>query len=113
MSLKVSNRTNVLVTGLDGNGTIEMVLLRDMCEGNKFNMSLPSGTASVELYVDRMTEQCKDVIFHCIDNSISITVNYENYKGDLVTHQLKSRKEAIAILNEIKTDMDGVIHIVS
>lgn len=96
MSLKVSNRTNVLVTGLDGNGTIEMVLLRDMCEGNKFNMSLPSGTASVELYVDRMTEQCKDVIFHCIDNSISITVNYENYKGDSLPISLSLEKRLLS-----------------
>lgn len=110
MNLKELNSSHYIATGLDGRGTIAIVPLEDMCEGDSFNLSLPGGTESVILYVSSITEQCREVVFHCIDNSISIMVKC--YNGETEgEYEFKSRAEVASILDSIRGRLGGVVNV--
>lgn len=109
-NLKESNDSNLIATGFDGNGTISIVPLKDMCEGDSFNVSLPVGTESVILYIGSVTEQCKEVVFHCIDNSIPIKVKY--HTGiEPETYEIGSREEAASVLDSIQSKFGGGLNV--
>lgn len=111
MNLKEMNSSHYIATGLDGRGTIAIVPLEDMCEGDMFNLSLPEGTESVILYVSSITEQCEEVIFHCIDNSIHVKVKYCNRNGTEGEYEFKSRAEVTSILDSIRGRLGGVVNV--
>lgn len=111
MNLKELNSSHYIATGLDGRGTIAIVPLEDMCEGNSFNLSLPEGTESVIMYVSSITEQCEEVVFHCIDNSIPVKVKYCNRNGIEEVYEFGSRGEAASILDSIQGKLGGVVNV--
>lgn len=111
INLKEMNSSHYIATGLDGRGVIAILPLEDMCEGDRFNLSLPEGTESVILYVSSITEQCREVVFHCIDNSISIMVKCYNGNGTEGEYEFKSRAEAASILDSIRGRLGGVVNV--
>lgn len=111
INLKELNSSHYIATGLDGRGAIAILPLEDMCEGDRFNLSLPEGTESVILYVSSITEQCEEVIFHCIDNSISIMVKCYNGDGIEEVYKFESREEAASILDSIRGGLGGVVNV--
>lgn len=106
-SNKEFNDSNIIVTGLDGHGSVNLCPLKDMFdEGDNFNMSLPEGTESVILYVGYMTDQCQEIVFYCIEKVIPIIVKYHDPDTDeVVCHRFLSRKEAKKISKTIQSQI--------